>query len=116
MYSNIILSLNIVYELHNWPCNPTNNFPLKNCLFGTVKLARNATNSKFTYNGWIIAFDGEFSLSFGNDFARNGVIFDVDNSSSFHTEIIKKIIFLVLGAQPTDGTNDNTGAAEKKKY
>ena len=47
LYRNFILNLWIVYELNTWPRNPTNNFALKNCLFGTVKLTR----SKFTYNG-----------------------------------------------------------------
>ena len=50
LYSNFILNLHIVYERNNWPRNPTNNFPLKNCLFGTVKLVRNAIKNKFTYN------------------------------------------------------------------
>ena len=37
--------------MNTWPCNTTNNFTLKNCLFGTVKLTRNTDKSKFTYNG-----------------------------------------------------------------
>lgn len=40
MYSNFILNLHIFYELNNWPCYPTNNYPLKNCLFDTVKLGK----------------------------------------------------------------------------
>ena len=46
LYSNFILSLYIFYELNNWLRNPTNNFPLINCLFGTVKLIRNAIKNK----------------------------------------------------------------------
>ena len=46
MYSNFILNLCIVYELNTWPRNPTNNFTLKNCLFGTVKLTKNTGESK----------------------------------------------------------------------
>ena len=61
-----------------------------------MKLVRNADKIKFTYNGPGIAFDGEGSRSFGNDFARNVVIFDVDNSSSSHTDNHKKNNFLVL--------------------
>ena len=86
MTSNFISSLYIVFELNTWPCNPASNFTLKNCLFGAVKPVRNAIKSKFTYNGWGIAFDGEGSWSFGNDFAGNVVIFGVDNSSSSHTD------------------------------
>ena len=42
LYSNLTLNLHIVYELNNWPRNPTNSFPLKSCLFDAVKLVRNA--------------------------------------------------------------------------
>ena len=51
LYSSFFLNLYIVYELRNWPQNPTNSFPLKSCLFGTVKLVRNTIQSEFTYNG-----------------------------------------------------------------
>ena len=49
--SNFNLKLYIVYELATWPRNPTNNFTLKNFLFGTVQLTRNPDKSKVTYNG-----------------------------------------------------------------
>ena len=51
MYSNFILNLHIVYELNTRPRIPANNFTLKSCLFGKVKLVRSAIKSKFTYNG-----------------------------------------------------------------
>ena len=50
LHSNFFKNLYIVYEINNWPRNPTNNFSLKNCLFGTVKLVRNAIKSIFIYN------------------------------------------------------------------
>ena len=40
LYSNSIMSLSLVYELNNWPDNPSNNFTQKNCLFGAGKLTR----------------------------------------------------------------------------
>ena len=110
LYSNFIL--NLVYELNTWPRNPINNFTLKSCLFGTVKLVRNTIKSKFTYNGRGIAFDGEGSWSFGIDFAQNVVIVSVDNSSSSQTAN-RKNNFLVLGEGPTQGINYSTGAAER---
>ena len=113
LYNKFILNLYIVYELNTWLRNPINNFTIKNCLFGTVKLERNAIKSKFTYNGRGIAFDGEGSWSFGNDFARNVVVFGVDNSSSSHTDN-RKHNFLVLGEGPTQGIDDSTGSAGKK--
>ena len=65
--------LYIIYELNDWSRNPTNNFPLQIWLFGTVSS---------TYNAWGIAFDGEPSQGFCNDFARNIIIFGFDNNSS----------------------------------
>ena len=38
------------------------------------------------YSGCGIAFDGAALWSFGNDSARNIVIFGGDNSSSFHAD------------------------------
>ena len=57
--ATLILSLYIVYELNTWLLNPANSFALKNCLFDTVKLTRNASKSKLTYNSGRITFDGE---------------------------------------------------------
>ena len=86
MYSNFILNLYIVYELNTWSFNPINNSIPKSCLFGTVKIVRNTIKSKFTYNGRGIIFDREGSWSFDNDYARNVVIFGVDNSASSHMD------------------------------
>ena len=77
------------------------------------QISKKHKKSKFNYNGRGIAFDGEGSWSFDHDFARNVVIFGVDNSSSSHTDN-QKNNFLVLGEGPTQGINDSTGAAEKK--
>ena len=116
LYGNFILNLYIVYEWNKWLCRPTNSFPLKNCLFVTIKLVRNAIKSKFTYNGRGIAFDGEDSWSFGNDFARDVLIFGIDNNSSSHTDNQKNNL-LVLGERPigiNDGISESTGAAKKR--
>ena len=48
-------------------------------------LVKNAFKSKFSKNDREIAFDGDVSWSSGNDFARNNVIFGVDNSSLSYT-------------------------------
>ena len=66
--------------------DPTNNFLLKSCLFGTVKLVRNIIKIKFTWNDWGMEFDGEGFWSFDNDSARNVVIIGVNNSSSSHID------------------------------
>ena len=48
-------------------------------------LVKNPIKIRFSKNDREIAFDGDVSWSSGNDFARNNVIFGVDNSSSSYT-------------------------------
>ena len=52
-------------------------------------------------------------MKFGNNFARDLIIFAVHSISSSYF-IIEKITILVLGEGPTDGINDRIGAAEKE--
>ena len=59
-----------------------------------------------------MTFDGKCICSYGNDFARNVVIFGVDNTSSSHTDYKKNNIFL-LGEGPTKVISDSVGGAEK---
>ena len=75
IFNNSVLVQKSSYSLHsNFILNfYINSFPLKNCSFGTVKLVGNTIESKFTYNGRGISFDGEGEWSFGNDNARNVV-------------------------------------------
>ena len=65
------------------------------------------------YGSYGIAFDGACFCSFDNDFARNIVIFGVDNSLSSHADN-RKNNFLVLSEGPTDYINGSLGAAERK--
>ena len=95
--------------------NPLRNFTLKNGLFGATNIVANSDKEKFVYSGYGIAFDGKGEWSFGNDTARNVIIFGVDNSSSFHTDN-RKTDFLILGEGPTFGINESFGASEKKIY
>ena len=39
-YLTKIVSVYIVYDLDAWPRNPTNNFNLKNCLFGATNIVK----------------------------------------------------------------------------
>ena len=43
--------------------------------------------------GYGIAFDGAGTWRFANDYARNVAIFDVDNSSSYHSDNDIRIFF-----------------------
>ena len=63
------------------------------------------------HSGYGITFDGKGSWSFNDEFARNVIIFGVDNSSSSHTD---KNDFLVLGEGDTCGINGSFGTPEKK--
>ena len=65
------------------------------------------------YTGYGIAFDVGGSWSFDNDFARNVVIFGVDNRSSSHAGNGKNNL-LVLDEGLTYDINGSSGATEKK--
>ena len=95
-----IVNAYIVYDLDYWSINPLNNLILKNCLLVATNVVNNSDKSKYVYNGYGIAFDGDGSWSFGNDFARNSVFFGVNNSSSSHTDHLKNN-FLVFSEGPT---------------
>ena len=53
----------------------------------------------------------EVHKTFVTTFAKNVVIFSIDNSSSIHN---LKNSFLVLGEEPTDDINDIVATGEQK--
>ena len=55
-------------------------------MFGVTSIVENSDKEKWVYNDYGIAFDGKGMWNFGNDFARNVVIFGVDDSSSSHAD------------------------------
>ena len=88
------------------------NFTLKNCLFGATDIIKNSDKETYLYSGYGIALNGRVEWSFGNDCARNVVIFGVDNSSSPHTDN-QKTEFLILDEGDTFGINGSFGDPEK---
>ena len=68
-----------------------------------------ASLNQHLYNGYVTD-----SLSFGNEFAQNVVIFVLDNSLSTPFENCKNN-FLILGEGPTDDTNDSVCKAKNCK-
>ena len=82
-----------MYDLDAWPKIPLRNFALKNCLFGGTNIVKDCDKEKHVYSCYR---KGEWS--FGNDYARNVIIFGVDNSSSSPADNIKNN-FLILGEQ-----------------
>ena len=65
------------------------------------------------FSSYEIAFNGGEWWSFGNDTARNFIIFGVDNSSSSNVDNFKNN-FLMLGLSPTFGINGSFGSPETK--
>ena len=106
-----IVNIYIVYELgasSSYVSDPT----LKNCLFGTVTLTKNADIEKYKYSGYDIGFDRRSSFSFtGGGFGQNVLNFGVDMSSFIHMDNKGKDI-LVRGRGPTRGL-ESTLTAEK---
>ena len=107
LHKNIV-NLYISYKLDTWSKDLNTDFTLGNCLFGAVKLTKNADPDKYKQSGYSIGFDlrSQFSWSDGND-GKNVIIFIVDNSSSVHTDGRNKN-FLVLGERPTQSLDNAT--------
>ena len=86
-----IVNIYIVYELSS---NINNfEFTLENCLFGAVKITKNADIDQYKYSGYGIGLDSPGTFLFpSGKFAQNVIIFGVDMSSSVHVDN-KKIYF-----------------------
>ena len=95
----------IVYELDSCPRDLNTDFTLGGCLFGGVKLTKNADPDKYSYSGYGIGFDtgGEYSLS-DSSVGKNAIILGFDMSSSVHIHNKGKDI-LFLGEGPTQRLN-----------
>ena len=105
------MNVYIVYEISK-TINISDYPTLENCLFGAVKLTKNADIDKYGYSGYGIGFDRHGSFSFpGTGLGRNVIIFGVDMSSSTKIDNRKKDI-LILGKGPTQGL-EHTLSAEK---
>ena len=116
-----IVNIYSAYEITS-DNNETNYPTLGNCLFGSVKLTKNADIDKYGYSGYGIGFDRETSFSIGNEIGKNVIIFGVDMSSSTKIDNRKKDI-LILGKGPTQGLESTLSAEKmysinftKKKY
>ena len=93
-YVTKIVNAYIVYYLDAWPKDPTCNFRFKYCLL-------------------VATFHDAVSWSFGNDFARNFIIFGVDNSYFSPTDNRKNNFFVLCGGL-TFGINGSFGSPKKK--
>ena len=107
------MNVYIVYDLDAWLRNPTNNLKFRNCLFGATNIVKNSVKEKYVYSGYEITFDSAGSWSFDICFARNVIIFGVDNSSLSHSDNCKNNS-LILGKDPTFRSNGRFSSPEKK--
>ena len=106
-----IVNIYIVYRLI--PDTKDSNITLENCLFGVVKLRKNADIDKYKYSGYGIGFDSRGSFKHPSGvYDRNAIIFGVDMSSSAHANDKTRSI-LVLGKDFTQATDNTTIYAEK---
>ena len=96
-----VINLCISYTLGPQLRNFNTNFTLSNCLFGSLKLTKNADLDKYKFTRYGIGFDscGEYSLHDGS-IDKNFIIFGVDMSSSVHIDNKGKDI-LILGIGST---------------
>ena len=88
-----IINIYTVYEINKKDNTIFSDPTLKNCLFGTVTLTKNADIDKHGYSGYGTGFNrkGEFSF-LGGEYGQNVTIFGVDMSSSFHIDNKKRHI------------------------
>ena len=85
----------------------------KSCLFRATNITKNHDKEKYLYSGYAVAFDRKSLWIFNKRFARNVIIFRIDNSSSSNTDSLKND-FLTLGEGNTFGMNESFGAQVKK--
>ena len=94
--------------------NLNTDFSLNNCLFGFVKLTKNADPDKYKNSGYSIGFDSRLEFLFTDgSMERNVIILGDDTNSSVHVDDKNKCI-LILGEGPTQGLDDTTSTVEPK--
>ena len=104
----------IVYELDTGSRDLDTDFFLNDCLFGAVKLTKNADTDRYKYSGYGIGFDSQsgFSLPDGS-IGKIVIIFGADMSSYVHIDNKGKNI-LTLGEEPIKGLDYAILTAEAK--
>ena len=111
-----LINLYISYTLGPQLRNLNTDFTLGSCLFGSVKLTKNADLGKYKYTGYNIGFDScsEFLFTDGS-YRKIFIIFGADMSSSVHLNNNGKDI-LILGEGPTQGLDTHINSRSKILY
>ena len=92
-YLTKVVTVYIVFDLNNWLIILLRSLTPKNCLFVASSTVKYSNKGNWVYTGYGIVFDGKSEWSFGNDYARNVIIFSADKGSSFHTDNPKNNFF-----------------------
>ena len=72
-------------------------FLLNNCLFGSVKLTKNADRDKHKYSSYSIGYDSRSELLFTDrSMGKNVFLFGADMSSSVPIDHKKKISYFLV--------------------
>ena len=110
-----VINLYISCILNPWLRDLNTDFTLNKCLFGSVKLSKNADLDKYKYSGYCVGFDSrcQFSLTDGS-MGKNGFISRVATSSSVHI-VNKNKDILILGEGSTQ-VLDHTALTAEAKY
>ena len=80
-HRNVVNSFT-AYELHARSRDLNSKFTLGDCLFGAVKLTKNADRDKFGYSGYGIGFDSRPNISKNFERGKGVITFGLDNSLS----------------------------------
>ena len=82
-----VINLYISYTLGLQLRNSNTDFTLSNCLFGSVKLTKNADLDKYKYYCYGIGFDSHSDFLFTDgSYGKNVIIFGANMSSSVHID------------------------------
>ena len=93
-----VVNLYISYELDTSSKDLNTDFTLGNCLFGAVKLTKNADPDKYKYSSYGIGFDSCSRFSWTDESeGKSAIIFQVDNGSSVHIDGRNKNILALEG-------------------
>ena len=104
--------LYIFFTLSPQLLNLNTDFTLRNCLFRSVKLTKNADLDKYNYSGYSIGFDSRSEFLFPDrSCGKNVIIFGAYMRPPKHIDNKGKDI-LILGEGPKQGLGNTTLTAE----
>ena len=109
------LTLYFLHTKYRWSKDLGTNFTLDNCLFGSIKLTKNADPDKYKYSSYGIGFDSRSLFSFTDgSMGKNFINYALYISSSVQANNKNRNI-LILGKGQTKGLG-NTSPATEAEY